>query len=234
MTNKTLSLVVLLMITSTFSFSMMSTYAADISAEDIQASQRQALESIEKAKNIAAQAELKQDASKYRIEIPTSPVDQITIKAQKAANQTSATSTATAVGVISQCELVTYNIEIQVTKFNEGKNPRIQKYQIVSDKLTDLIQRLKAEKIDTKSLEATQTVLDSKIKKYTSVQDNYSSSITKTKTSTCTKPENEFKSSLQESQNSLKTVKESGKDLQDYVQKTVRPEVQKIRDQIKK
>jgi hypothetical protein len=233
MTNKTLSLVVLLMITSTFSFSMMFPYAADLSAEDIQASQRQALESIEKAKNIAAQTELKQDASKYRIEIPTSPVDQITNKTKQSVNSAIPTSKSATIGVISQCELVTYNIEIQVTKFNEGKNPRIQKYQIVSDKLTDLVQRLKAEKIDTKSLEAAQIVLDTKIKKYASVQDNYSSSITKTKTSTCTKPENEFKSALQETQNSLKTVKESGKDLQDYVQKTIRPEVQKIRDQIK-
>jgi hypothetical protein len=242
MTKKILSSATIIIMVFVISISTLTTKtnAAEASIEDIQAAQQQALESAKKAQAIADQTKLQLDPNIYKVNPVTTQVDQATTQAKQAATEATKTTvpqtTATpqpTTSIIARCETITTNIEAQITRFEEGKSPKTEKFQIVATNLSDLIKKLKDQKIDTKNLESQLTVLDGKIKNYSTIQDDYSSNILSTKSYACTKPENDFKSSLTKSQNSLKNVKESAKDLQDYVQKTIRPEVQKFRDQIK-
>jgi F0F1-type ATP synthase membrane subunit b/b' len=211
-------------------------YALDISADDIKEAQRQANEAADKAKDIAAQANLQLSQTNSQIQQATSQTNQAAVQTKLVTDDNSKIAnnqTLSKTSVISNCETITKSIDAQITKFSDGKNPRIEKFQIIANNTTELIKKMKDEKIDTKGLETSLAVLDKKIKNYVSVQDLYISNITTTKSSACQKSENEFKSNLLDSQNSLKTAKERAKDLQDYVQKTLRLEIQKIRDQIK-
>jgi hypothetical protein len=229
MTKKILSgiaFVSAILVLSLSSLSSTYLYAEDVSLEQIQAAQRQAEDSIQKAKDIASKTEFKLDTSKYRITQPIDPASQQT----KTANQNPAASN----GSIAKCEIVSSNIDIQVTRFVGGKNQRTQKFQDVADKLAKLIKSIKNELVDTKSLESQLLELNSKIKSFNSVQDDYVASTSSAKSFSCTKPENEFKSSLEISQSKLKDVKNSAKDLQDYVQKNIQPEVQSFKSQAQK
>lgn len=135
---------------------------------------------------------------------------------------------------ISRCETITTKIEEQVTRYSKNKDPRIESYQNIVNKTTDLVTKLKGKGIDTTHLSSNLVVLDSKIKNFANSYDGYISSISSTKEYTCNKSEGEFRSSLQASRDQLRQVKDKSVDIQDYIKRTIRPEVQKIRDQLKK
>ncbi|MBC7471956.1 MAG: phasin family protein [candidate division SR1 bacterium] len=210
-------------------------FAADISSEDIQAAQRLANESTQQAKKMAEQSTPQSDQANFQIEQAKNLANQAIAQAKQVSEEASKAVNNASVknGVIANCTTVSTNIETQITKFNDGKNPRVEKFQIIASSVAELIKKLKEEKVDIKNLESSLIILNKKLKNYILVQDSYVSGITSTKFTTCTKSENEFKSSLQDSQNKLKIVKDVAKDLQDYVQKNVRQEIQKIKDQTK-
>jgi hypothetical protein len=135
---------------------------------------------------------------------------------------------------IARCEVITTNITTQITRFEQGKSARVESFQSIKTKLDDLIKKLEGKNIDTATLKAYLAVLDGKIKATKDKHESYVTTLSNTKTSSCGKAEVEFKSSLEQARTELKSVRDSAKDVQDYIQNTIRPEVQKIRDQIKK
>lgn len=237
MTKKILFLTAMMILVFTMSFYYpINSYAFGINSEDIQAAQKLSNESAEQARKMAEQINSQSDQTNFQIEQAKNLANQAIAQAKQAADEVAKAKNNTPTNttdIITNCTTISTNIETQITKFNEGKNPRIEKFQAVASNMGGLIKKLKEEKTDTKNLENSLTILNKKLKNYISVQDSYVSSISNTKSTACTKPENEFKSSLQDSQNKLTIVKDTAKDLQDYIQKGVRPEVQKVRDQIK-
>lgn len=136
---------------------------------------------------------------------------------------------------IARCEIITTKIETATARFENNKKRHVEQYQKTVDNTKALISKLESEQpsVDLTALKANLQTLQDKVTKFATDYKAYIDQLNLTKNYACGNSEGEFKAALKEARAKLKIVRADTLDTRNYIQTTLRPEIQKVRDQIK-
>jgi len=116
---------------------------------------------------------------------------------------------------------------------NANVPARVKAYQNLHNRLTSLVEKLKAANIDTATLEQQLTVLDQKIKTFSEDLATYKQQLSDLKDIDCTSDPDGFKAALEAARETRKKLAEEIADIKAYVKDTIKPTLQTIREQLK-
>lgn len=135
--------------------------------------------------------------------------------------------------VAVKCEMIESRVSEKITRFNNNKDGHIVRYNKLKDNLTRIINKLSEKGLDVTELKADLQTLDTKIKKFSTDYQAYITKLGQTKGFACGNSEGNFKSKLEESRSALKLVLEDAKDIQKFYKDEIKPDIQKLREQLK-
>jgi hypothetical protein len=141
------------------------------------------------------------------------------------------TSSSAVKGVIARCAILESKIQIKVSNFDNNKVKHLEIYGKVKDRVNALADRLAAQGVDTAVLKAYLVIFDSKIQKFS---DDYAIYVTKLKEGqdfVCGKSEGQFRAKWKEAKTALAQVHKDAVDIRTYYAQTLKPELNRIKNQ---
>lgn len=132
-----------------------------------------------------------------------------------------------------KCAKVTARIDNHISSYNLKKDKHINQYTSIKNRVTNIINTLTTKGIDTAKLAADLIALDSKITKLSSDNLDFINKLEATKQYDCGDSKGAFKQAAQDTRAALKIVKADVLDIRNFVTKTIKPDIQKIRQQLK-
>jgi len=141
-------------------------------------------------------------------------------------------TTAAATG--AKCNLWETRISDRIASYNGSKDSSTAAYLNISDRLSELKNRLTANGYDATKLTADLQTLGDKINKFVADYEAYMGALTESQSYACGHSNGEFKAKLAEARKLLQVVKQDHSDIKNYYLKAIKPDLQQLRDQIKK
>lgn len=131
----------------------------------------------------------------------------------------------------SKCANVEARIDIRLARFENNKQRHLDNYNRLKQQITDLSDQLSAEGYDVAQLKNDLLVLDQKIKKFGSDVEVFIDKLAEARGYACGKSDGQFKATLKEARDLLAVVHSDILDIRSYYQMTIRPDIQKVREQ---
>lgn len=129
-----------------------------------------------------------------------------------------------------RCNMVTKGIDARIATFNTRHQTNLDAYYKNEAKLQTLINNLKADGKDASELEADLKVLDVKIKAFNDQVLVVQANLETTKKYACGTSNGQFRESAKQAQDSRKVAINMAKDIRDYIQNTIKPDVAALRE----
>lgn len=133
-----------------------------------------------------------------------------------------------------RCDIVTKNIDTQISKYNQFKQRHVERYESTKTKVKAAVEKAKDSGANTSKLESDLVNLDSQIKNFASDYAKFISTLEQSKQYVCGDASAQFKDALQEARSKLIVVRQDTANIRNYVQTVVRPDIQEVRQQLKK
>ena len=131
-----------------------------------------------------------------------------------------------------KCSVITSKLNARIKNLNARKDIHIEVYTRMSTRLTKLVADLDAKGgYDTAKVKSDIKALNTKIAKLKADYATFVAKIEATKNLDCADAEGKFKDSLKDSKGGLEAVRLESKDIKDFYQNTVKPDVQALRKQ---
>lgn len=143
-------------------------------------------------------------------------------------------SSAKAAAAIAKCDMITTRIDTITARYSNNKDAHIKRYQDLKDKVSKIIDKVDGKNVDTAKLKTDLQTLDEKIKLFAKDYDDYINLLNDTKSYACGKSEGEFKASLEKTRNAAKKLKQDELEIRNFIQTTIKPDIQDIKDQLNK
>jgi len=131
----------------------------------------------------------------------------------------------------NRCNLITTRVDTLVARYDNNKNRHINNYNRIKDRTQTLAARLQSKGYDTKEVGTNLQTLDTYIKNISQDYTKFVSALRESKEMACGQSEGAYRAKLQEARDYLKDVRESALETRNFVQTTLRPSIQELRDQ---
>jgi len=129
------------------------------------------------------------------------------------------------------CTAVENRIKGQIERFDNNKGFHQQQFENLRNRVSKIVDRLKAKGFDTSDLTTDLATLDTKIAKFKTDYTTFIDKLRESQDLPCGESQGAFKDKIQESRDALKIVRADVKDIVDYYRNTIKPDLQKLRDQ---
>lgn len=133
----------------------------------------------------------------------------------------------------TRCQNVTSRIDNRIERYNENKVRHIDNYNKIKDKLSETGNNLEDKGYDVTELRNDLQTLDSKIKEFAQSYTTFVNTLNDSKSFACGESEGAFKDKVEESRAQLKDSRDLAKEIRDYIQDVIRPDLVDLREQIK-
>lgn len=131
-----------------------------------------------------------------------------------------------------RCERLQEKLKEKIEKYQaKVREYKVHKYTNFKDRLHKINQMLNDRGQDTTQLEEYMQVFDDKANIYGESLDAFIKKLESANDFVCGESEGKFKGMLDEAKELLRVVRQNGSDVKDYFQNTIRPEVNRLRDQ---
>ncbi len=131
-----------------------------------------------------------------------------------------------------RCGLIESRIELSISRYENNYERHLANYNKMKDKLNEIIAKISDKGYDTSDLENDVSYLDAEINQFRNNYSDYIGKLRNTGDYACGQSEGQFATALEESRQSLMTVRQDSLDIRLYYQQTVRPHIQALREQI--
>lgn len=133
----------------------------------------------------------------------------------------------------TRCENVTSRIDNRIERYNENKNRHVENYNRIKDRITETVNNLEQKDYDVSELKNDLQTLDSKIKEFAQNYTTFVGTLGQSKSLACGESEGAFKDKVEESRGQLRYSREQAKEIRDYIQNVIRPDLEDLKEQIK-
>ncbi|MFA5029320.1 MAG: hypothetical protein WC518_01050 [Patescibacteria group bacterium] len=137
-------------------------------------------------------------------------------------------------GAIALCANIESRVKMKIANYEAGKVRHANAYNNLKSRLAALNDKLVAKGADTTKLQSDLLQLDSKVAKFLADYDTYINKLREGQAFVCGKSQGQFLAKMKEARAALKVVWQDAKEIKDYYVKTIRPDLQAIREQLKK
>lgn len=144
-----------------------------------------------------------------------------------------ATSSTVVKGVIARCPILESKIQVKVGNFDNNKVKHLVVYGQVKERISALADRLSAQGVDVTALKAYLAVFDQKIQKFSSDYAAYIATLKESQDFVCGKSEGQFRAKWKEAKAALAQVHKDAVDIRTYYAQTLKPELNRIRNQFR-
>lgn len=134
---------------------------------------------------------------------------------------------------ITNCEIVENRLNRKIDSFIENKKKHLETYQKSQNRSQAFLDQAVEQKLDTIQLENDLKTLNEKINEFIRRSSEYQISVEQTRNYSCSKPENEFKNSLNQSRQKLIEVTVGAQSVRNFFQTDIIPDIESIKSQIK-
>ena len=131
--------------------------------------------------------------------------------------------------VDKRCNNLTDRIDKRLSHFGAMHDRHLKVYEMHKEKLAQIEEKLSGEGIDTATLKANLSVLDSKLEKFTNDRAKVQAALQNTKNFTCGESEGQFKSAVQAVRDAQRVVAADAKDIHEFIQITLKRNIVELR-----
>lgn len=133
----------------------------------------------------------------------------------------------------TRCENVTARIQNRIRQYDENKDRHIDNYNKIKDRLSETANSLEDKGYDVSELRNDLQTLDSMIKEFGQNYTAFVNTLNESESLACGESEGAFKGKVEESRGQLRNSREQAKEIRDYIQNVIRPDLVDLREQIK-
>lgn len=134
----------------------------------------------------------------------------------------------------NRCNLITQRVDLIINKYNTTKKLHLERYQNIKTRVEKLTTNLGAKGFDVSKLQTDLQQLNSLILTFSNQYQSFIGQLTESKSLVCGNGSGDYKAKVQESRATLLTARETSLDIRALINNTIRPDIQALREQVKK
>lgn len=133
--------------------------------------------------------------------------------------------------VEGRCERVTERVDNRIRKYDENKQRHIENYDRITNNVSDTVAKLESEGYDVLKVRNDLSELNSMILEFANEYTEFINTLRGSKNHACGNSEGEFKSTIEQSRNQLKLVREQSTEIRDFIKNVLREDLKALKDQ---
>lgn len=132
----------------------------------------------------------------------------------------------------NRCERVRNKVNSKIEHYRNNRDKHLERYNKIYEKLQTLATRLESSGYDVSKLEQYLEQLKLMITEFNNNNENSFHELTNSGEMACEGSRQLFDNSISAARENLRKVRESAKNIKDFIVSTIKPELQNIKDQI--
>ncbi|MFC1722313.1 hypothetical protein ACFL0C_01550 [Patescibacteria group bacterium] len=129
------------------------------------------------------------------------------------------------------CEKVEEKVDVKILRFEENKNDHIAKYDIITERISEIILQLVDKGYDVTELEADLATFEDMVLEYTQAYADFIELLESSKEYACGESEGAYRNTLKAAKEQLLVTKELRRELTKYYRKDIRNDIKDLREQ---
>jgi hypothetical protein len=135
----------------------------------------------------------------------------------------------------ARCERVKERVDFRIRRYEDNKDRYIERYQKISDSVSNAIRRLESKGYDLNELKSDLEVLKSKRAEFISLHLNSMNALRSAKEIACENKDDRsvFESKVKEAQDYMSKSRAKAKEIHEFIRKDIRQDLQNLKNQAK-